>query len=478
MITHPQAFIYFCLSFISGIFIGSFFYSNYIIYFLIIVSISLIGILWKKKHVLMVVFLILIFILGYFHINLKKNNILENSITKYFNSEIVARGKVVRYPKDDLETKKAVIRIDTVNEEKNNSCILIYTNQDLSVNDEIVIKGKLEEPENFSNFNYKMYLANQGISGIIKKPQIEIISENHFFIFDFKKKVEEIVLKNLSISKAGMLNATILGETDNMNSDLKQKLGFTGISHVIAISGQHIVLLCVVMLSFLSFVKMERKKSIILTFLFIFFYIILIDFPASALRAFIMMSFVLFAELFGRQSDVLRSLIIAAFLILVFNPLALVYDLGFQLSFFAVLGIIFFNSYFKNKLRFIKNNFINDLISVNLSAQVFVLPLFIYTFKYISLSSFITNSLVVPISTVLLILGFLCVVLSLILPSFSFFFFAPISLILGYIIFIIDMFSFMIIEINNFPLIFLFVIYLILIFLAYRLRKNRFEFYF
>ena len=478
MITHPQAFIYFCLSFILGIFIGSFFHSDYIIYFLIIISLSLIGILWKKKHVLMAVFLILIFISGYFYINKEIKNILENEITKYFNSEVLIKGKVVRYPKDDLETKKVVIKTNEVNEEKNDAHILIYTNKNLNFNDEVVIKGRLEKPENFSNFNYEMYLANQGISGIIKKSEVEVISKHNFFIFDFKKKAEEIVLKNLSISKAGMLNATILGETDNMNSELKQKLGFTGISHVIAISGQHIVLLCVIMLSFLSYIKVERKKSIIITFLFILFYVILIDFPASALRAFIMMSFVLFAELLGRQSDSLRSLVIAALLILIFNPLALVYDLGFQLSFLAVLGIIFFNRFFKSKLNFIKNQFLNDLVSVNFSAQVFVLPLLIYTFEYISLSSFITNILIVPISTILLILGFLCVVLSLIFPGFSFLFFFPISIILGYILFIINIFSFMIVEINNIPLIFIFITYLILGFLAYKLRKNKFEFYF
>ena len=94
MITHPQAFIYFCLSFILGIFIGSFFHSDYIIYFLIIISLSLIGILWKKKHVLMAVFLILIFISGYFYINKEIKNILENEITKYFNSEVLIKGKV------------------------------------------------------------------------------------------------------------------------------------------------------------------------------------------------------------------------------------------------------------------------------------------------------------------------------------------------------------------------------------------------
>jgi len=93
------------------------------------------------------------------------------------------------------------------------------------------------------------------------------------------------------------------------------------------------------------------------------------------------------------------------------------------------------------------------------------------------LSSFITNILIVPISTILLIFGFFCVVISLIIPNLSFLFFAPVSLILAYVLFIVDKFSSMIVEINNFPLILLFVSYLIIIYFAYKVRKNKFEFY-
>ena len=476
--TPAKAFIYICISFIFGIFLGSFIHSLFLIYFLIIFSVSIVGILWKKKHVFMGVFLIAVFCLGFIYINLGFKNILENKVVASFNSEIEARGKVSKNPKDDLETKKAVIETKEVNGEKINSRILVFTKEDLNYGDEVLIKGELVEPEKINSFDYKMYLANQGISGMVLDSEVKIISKHYSLFYDLKNKAEKIVLENLSIRKAGILNATILGETDNMSSELKQKLGFTGISHVVAISGQHIIILCVIMLSFLSYLGIGRKKAIIFTILFLLFYVILIDFPASALRAFIMMCFVLCAELLGRQSDSLRSLILAAVLILLFNPLSLIFDLGFQLSFLAVLGIIFFNNFFTEKLKLFKHRFFIDLVSVNLSAQVFVLPLLIYTFHYISLSSFFTNILVVPISTVLLILGFVCVLISLILPGLSFLFFVPISLILEYVLFIVDRFSFMILPINSFPIILVFIIYIGLGFWAYKLRKDRFEFYF
>ncbi|MDD3032545.1 MAG: ComEC/Rec2 family competence protein [Candidatus Pacebacteria bacterium] len=469
--THPQAFIYICLSFLLGIFLGSFYHSLFLIYFLLIILFSIIGILWKRKHVLMGVFLIMSFSVGFLYVNNSLSKVLDNEVTNYFNSQIETKGRVVKNPKDDLERKKAIVKIEDAK-------ILVFTNEDLSYGDEVLVSGELIEPESFNNFDYKMYLANQGVSGIILDSKVEIIRKHYSILYDIKNRIEKIILENLSIRKAGILNATILGETDNMSFDLKQKLGFTGISHVVAISGQHIIILCMIMLSFLAYLRVGRKKAIIFTVLFLLFYIILIDFQASALRAFIMMCFVLFAELLGRQSDSLRSLVIAAVLILFFNPLSLVYDLGFQLSFLAVLGIIFFNNFFKEKLKFLKNSFLIDLVAVNFSAQVFVLPLLIYTFNYVSLASFITNILVVPISSVLLVLGFVCAFISLILPSLSFLLFAPISFILEYILFIVDKFSFMIISVNSFPIILIFIIYLVLGILAYKLRKERFEFYF
>lgn len=476
--THSKIFLYACISFISGIFIGSFLHSYCLIYFLLIISIAIMGILWKRKHVFVCVFLFLIVSLGFLYVNSKLENILNNEILNYVDLDIEVKGKAARNPKDDLEARKVILKIYEVNGNKIDSSILISTNEYLNYGDHVVVFGKLILPENFNNFNYRMYLANQGVSAIIRYPKIEIISRHHSLLFDFKNKTEKIVLKNLSINKASILNATVLGETDNMNSELKQNLGFTGISHVVAISGTHIVLLCMIMLGLLNYLKIGRRKAIVLTFLFLLFYIVLIEFPASALRAFIMMSFVLLAELIGRESDSLRSLVMAALLILIFNPLALIYDLGFQLSFLAVLGIIFFNNYFKSKLNFLKSGFLIDIVAVNFSAQVFVLPLLIHTFQYISLSSFITNILIVPMSLVLLVLGFLSVVFSLIFPSLSFLFFAPISLMLEYALFIVNKFAFMILKIDNFPLIFVFLIYLILSYFALKLKKDRFEFYF
>lgn len=458
--THPTIFLYVCLSFILGIFFGSFLYSFYLIFVLIIFSLFIVGILWKKKNVL--ILFVFFFLLGYVYVNSFSRNIIENDIVKHFGEEIEFRGKIKGSPKDDLQTKKAIVCA--------NARILVYTNKDLKHNDEVLISGKLEEPQNFDDFNYKMYLASQGISGIIKNAKVEVIKEGNSFLHGFKGRAKQATLKNLSINKAGILNAIILGETDNMNSELKQKLGYAGISHIVAISGQHIVLLCMMILYFLNTLKIERRKSIVITFFFLVFYIFLIDFPASATRAFIMMSFILFAELLKREGDSFRSLVIAAILILVFNPLTLFYNLGFQLSFLAVLGIMIFNDFFKRCFSFIKNEFLIDFMAINFSAQVLTLPLLIYTFNYVSLSFLITNMLVVPILPVLLILGFLC----LILPSFSFLFFTPISLILGYVLFVVDKLSFMIIEINNFPLIFLLTSYLIIGGLIYKLKRVEF----
>ena len=97
--THPQAFLYLCISFILGIFIGSFFYSIHLIYLLLIFSLSVVSILWKKENVIFVFLLILFFILGYVYVNYSTKNILENEATLSFDKEICLEGKVLGIPR-------------------------------------------------------------------------------------------------------------------------------------------------------------------------------------------------------------------------------------------------------------------------------------------------------------------------------------------------------------------------------------------
>lgn len=157
---------------------------------------------------------------------------------------------------------------------------------------------------------------------------------------------------------------------------------------------------------------------------------------------------VLFAIYSGRFSKPINLLIFTAAFLLLINPKLLLNDIGFQLSFLAVLGIIWFYPVFNN---LITKNLLKDLnpkggliktliilISVTLSAQILILPIIAYNFSQISLISPISNLLILWILPFLMIAILIALILGLILPSFAFLFFFPAGILLKYVIIIVN----------------------------------------
>ena len=168
------------------------------------------------------------------------------------------------------------------------------------------------------------------------------------------------------------------------------------------------------------------------------FYIVMIGAPASAVRAGIMAGVLLLAQKTGRLYFAGRALLIAAAIMLIFNPLLLFYDVGFQLSFLAVLGIIYLFPIFDFHLsRFLKNKgsrWFRQILALTLSAQIFTLPILVYNFGSVSLISPLVNVLVVPLLPVILIFGFLGILAGLFGQFLGMMFSFPVFGILSYIL--------------------------------------------
>src|SRR3989339_177864 len=169
--------------------------------------------------------------------------------------------------------------------------------------------------------------------------------------------------------------------------------------------------------------------------------------PASGIRAGILATLFLLAEKLGRQGHRERIIVLAGALMLLANPLLLFYDIGFQLSFLAVLGLIYLDSFIKNsllKIARIKNekleNFVG-MISATLSAQIFTIPIMLYNFGNVSLIAPITNVLILPIVEPLMILGFLSSFVGIFSVTLAMIFFVPCYFLVYYFIKILDIFS-------------------------------------
>jgi competence protein ComEC len=199
--------------------------------------------------------------------------------------------------------------------------------------------------------------------------------------------------------------------------------------------------------------------------------------PASAVRAGIMIFMALLAEKSGRMYLAPWALLIAALAILIFNPLLLLYDVGFQLSFLAVLGIIYLSPVFDFYLArfwFFKNKGVRKITSMTLGAQVFTLPILVYNFGTISLVAPVVNVLVVPLLPAVLVLGFLGILAGLFSQLLGMLVALPIFGLLSYVLEISSVFarlSFSSIQIQNLHWAWIIVFYAFLIWAVKRSRK-------
>ncbi|MDD5145991.1 MAG: ComEC/Rec2 family competence protein [Candidatus Pacebacteria bacterium] len=459
--TASKIFLYFCLSFILGIFISSMlgFLPGSEVYLLLpglILGILLISVFWKYKKFVIFGFCILFLVLGIWRKGIFDLRI-ENSKLRILND------------KSETATLVGVIAEDPIIKEKSTS--FVFNAEQINVNgktsnisgkilitarkypvyeygDKLEITGNLKAPsEDINGFNYKNYLLKDGIYSVISFPKIELISKNqgnnlYKYLFSFKNKLKESLNSVMSPPQAGILEALFFGDENNISNDWKDKFNLTGVRHITAVSGMNITIISALILNFLLFLGFWRKQAFFISVILIVFYILMIGFPASALRAGIMGILFLSAQYFGRLSFAPRSIIFAAAFMLLLNPLLLKLDVGFQLSFLAIMGLVYLQPHFQEFFQKIPNFLqLRYTLAATLSAQIFTLPVLIYNFGRISILSPIVNILIVPLFSLITILGFTFSFAGIFLPFLGQIISWPAWLLLTYVLKVIDLFS-------------------------------------
>ena len=280
--------------------------------------------------------------------------------------------------------------------------------------DILKIQGKLQFPTVFEDFNYQQYLAKDKIYHVMYYPKIELLAKdqgNKIFstILKFKNKITDKIETIMPFPEAAILEGIILGNKQIFSEKIKNDLSVTGTSHITAISGMNIVIISEILMFVLIALGLWRKQAFYFVTILIVLFIFMVGAPASAVRAGIMGIILLYAQKIGRLSNAGRIMVFAGTIMLIFNPLLLRYDVGFQLSFLAVLGLIYIKPIFDKILEKITkkeqiNNFL-QIITTTIAAQISVLGILVYNFGRISFISPITNILIVPLITLLTIIG-------------------------------------------------------------------------
>ena len=424
----------------------------------------------ENSKIFLIAFCLICFLLGFYRYLVLESRANNYELKEYLDSEkeIILIGRIIKEPDVRENNVKLTIGVRAFKEAQtkgdlifcDSCCRLLATVSsypEYKYGDELKIKGKIEAPFIFEDFNYKNYLKKDGIYSVIYYPEIELLSGREkdgkktsvFFVFyssllEFKDKLRQVIYKNIPWPQGSVLGAVILGDKNRMSYELKEKLNIAGVRHITAVSGLHIVLVSGILMSLLIAFGFWRQQAIYISLIFLFLFIGLTGFQTSSVRAGIMAGLFLLGQAFGRMSFSLRTIIIAAGLMLVYNPLLLFYGVGFQLSFLAAFGIISLGSFFRKHLIFLpEKKLLNlkNIIAMTLSAYIFTLPVLIYNFGRISLVSLLTNVLILPVVCWIIIFGFSFSLAGVFLPLLGRLLFFPVWLLLTYVLKIVEFFS-------------------------------------
>ena len=225
-----------------------------------------------------------------------------------------------------------------------------------------------------------------------------------------KVKIRETIENNLEEEKADLLKGLLLGETKQIEEEVKENFQIANVSHILAISGMHIGYI-MIGIQILFKRMMGKKKTKIITIMVLIFYSFVTGFSPSIVRAVIMGSIALGAELIYRKSDIANNLAISLLGILLYNPF-LILSVGLQLSYLGTIGIILFYPIILNKLKKKEEKEktiqqkIKEIVAISLSSQMVILPITLYHFNTLGIYFIFTNLLVSIIIGPVLILGF------------------------------------------------------------------------
>lgn len=485
--TKSKIFLILSLSFIIGIFVRSFWNVNlFFIYCAVIGAVVSISILYKNKIILISGFAILFFVGG---IWLTEKKLAEMDNLDLAGKNFSGSALIIKEPeaKDNYQKIVAAPAPSQSPPRAGGEVlgkILINANKypEYNYGDEININCNLEIPKNIEDFDYKMYLAKDGIFYICQKTKIELVESNkgskiYSGILKVKNKFNDNINQLIPFPQAGLLSGLILGGSAGTSEELKNNFSRTGMTHIVAVSGYNVTIVAEYLMLLGIFLGLWRKKAFWFAVMGILIFVLMTGMTASAVRAGVMGTLLLWAMKNGRLANSQNAIIFAGAVMLFFNPLLLRYDIGFQLSFLATIGIIYLYPYFESKLnKNSKLHWIWEILFLSLSAQIFVLPIIVYNFHNLSIISLLANVLILPIIPLTMLLGFLMAIFGFIFMPLATIFAWLTFLPLKYEVEIINLlasFNFSAVEIKNFPWWGVGIWYILLIlFIFYAKSKN------
>lgn len=438
------------------------------------------SVIFKSRHIGRLLFLLLGILLGVWE--MQREILKLNSLEKEFDfkGEVV----VVKAPEVKEEYQEVIVGVQNEDEQEfflERFVIFAKPKPTIRFGDKLQLSCKMKVPENkHEKFNYQRFLASGDVFYICSFAQITKITkgEGKGFLaatFRLRERLEEKIGILFPQAEGAYLAGLLLGGDDRLPGSVAENFRITGTTHTVAVSGYNITVIASILMWLGIALGLWRKQAFWFAVCGIIFFVIMIGAPSSATRAAIMGIFMLWAMQKGRLANSVRIAIFAATGMVFFSPFVLLYDVGFQLSFLATLGIILIYAPL-SVVAGIEDDFLElkSIVLVTVAAQLGVLGLLVYVFESFSLISILANVIILPLIPVIMLFGFLAIMLSFVFSFGAKLVALVVWLFLHFEIFAIEQLAkipFASIEIGNVGIIWVLVYYLFFLGLIFKLKE-------
>jgi len=386
----------------------SFFQSLFVFIFLAVFIFLFFVIFYKKVDLKRYLKYVIAFLLC-FAIGVASFGIKFSVIAKYptFDGEQNISGTICGYGHQE-NSYKIILTNVKVGDTKLKSKVAVYAYlngevpKNISLGDEVSFSGKIEKKSlKTTTLNFDTYSNNQVYISQTTITSITLVDKKPNFIYAFQDKVRRLLDDNLNEDNSIFAYSVLFGEKSRISDDIRNAFSFSGLSHILAVSGLHVGFLAGLIYFIIGLFKGGRKTKFFVTTPILLLYCVMCNFTPSVVRATIMSMVFMLADVIGMQYDPLSSLSFSGVVILMFSPLNL-FNLGFQLSFMCVFVIITLaNRMAKvlvNRLHFPK--WLAQTFAMSFCVTLGVLPLCANVLGEVSIMSIFANIVAIPIFSV------------------------------------------------------------------------------
>jgi competence protein ComEC len=336
----------------------------------------------------------------------------EAALKNYRGENIEVQGIIISEPDERDASVRLVIEATTIHgqpEKIIHPTRMIFSDvaySRIEYGDEVRIEGRLEEPENFTSeqgreFDYRSYLAKDKIFYELKYPKVMLVRHGQGnpvrkALLNIKKKFTDKLDEVLPFPDSRLAAGLIVAGKKSLPKEIQKDFEMSGTLQIVVLSGYNVTIIAETLMALTGQLSFMLRSAFGITGIVLF--TILTGGSATIVRGAFMAILVIIAKATHRRYTISRAFIITGIVMLVYNPMYLVFDPSFQLSFLATAGLIYVSPLIAKRLSLVPERFnFRALVSSTLAAQIAVTPYLMYSMGKISLVAIVANLLITPL---------------------------------------------------------------------------------